>query len=531
MLSSWIEPAAGTFRHRLFGSRIYDLSLQGSAALDVRPLPVTFPGDREQGAAFAVGEIASIFEALEQQQATRGVHCFDWLPTLAASGLGTAPGLARGLTEAWIRNFGSWTAEAWRSDVLAERVTNWLLYYGFLMTGETGTFSPLCHRALSRQVTHLRRALWLGARPSDGLAVAKGLIHAGTGIDGYSDTLRQDLMVLDRSIGSEILADGCHLSRNPSQQLSALAALLQVRTVLIDRHIPPPDPLNNAIDRMVPMLRAFRHGDGRLAVFNGSNENDREPIDRVIERSGVRGRAVVNARYGGFQRLKCKNTLVIVDTGPTNLDPQPDGGHASALAFEMSVGKNRVVVNCGQTTGSGALREMLRGTAAHSIVTIGDRNSCELVPGGGYGERQSYSTDSVRREIDGNVLVELEHDGYRQSFGVSHRRSLYLSADGNDLRGEDIIRGERASEASIRFHLHPSVKVSLVGGGESVLLRFGRSQGWRFRAAPGTIALEESLYFGEGERRKSNQIVVSNDRPESDRPIKWRISRESSPSA
>jgi len=527
MLSSWIEPAAGTFRHRLFGSRIYDLSLKGSAALDVRPLPVTFPGDREKGAAFAVGEIASIFEALEQQQATREVHCFGWLPTLAASGLGTAPGLARGLTEAWIRNFGSWAAEAWQSDVLAERVTNWLLYYGFLMTGETGAFSPLFHRALSRQIVHLRRALWLGARPTDGLAVAKGLIHAGTGIDGYSDALRQGLVVLDRSIESEILADGCHLSRNPSHQLSSLAALLQVRAVLIDRHIRPSDPLNNAIDRMVPMLRAFRHGDGRLAVFNGSNETDREPIDAVIERSGVRGRAVVNARYGGYQRLKCKNTLVIVDTGPTNPDPQPDGGHASALAFEMSVGKNRVVVNCGQTTGSGALREMLRGTAAHSTVTIGDRNSSELVPEGGYGERRSYSTDSVRREIDGNVLVELQHDGYRQSFGVSHRRSLYLSADGNDLRGEDVISGGGHETLLVRFHLHPSIRISLIGEMNSAILRFGRNAGWRFQAQPGQVSIEESVYFGDGIRKRSNQIVVHCGKADQRATIKWRFYRES----
>ena len=433
---SWIEPVAGTFRHRLFGSRIYDFSLKGAASLNVRALPVSIPGDREKGAAFAVGEIASILEAIDSRHGRRDVHCFDWLPALAASGLGTAPDLARGLTDAWIRNFGSWNSDAWQCDILSERITNWLLYHGFLMTGETGAFSPSFYTALSRQVIHLQRALRLGARPSNGLAAAKGLIHAGAGINGYADALRLGLKVLSRSTETEILPDGCHLSRNPSLQLSSLATLLQVREVLIDSHIPPSDLLNNAIDRMVPMLRAFRHGDGRLAVFNGSNESERKPIDAVINKSGNRGRAVVNARYGGYQRLKCKNTLVIVDAGPTNSGPEPAGGHASALAFELSVGKNRVVVNCGQTTGGGPLREMLRGTAAHSTVTIGARNSSELVHGGGYGDRRSRPTESVRREIDGNVLVELEHDGYLQPYGVLHRRSLYLSADGYDLRGE-----------------------------------------------------------------------------------------------
>jgi len=526
MLSSWIEPVAGIVRHRLFGSRIYDISLKGNASLDVGTLPVTIPGDREKGAAFAVGEIASIFEDLERRQARRSVHCFDWLPALAASGLATAPDLARGLTEAWIQNYGSWTAEAWQSDILAERITNWLLYHGFLVTGGTGAFSPSFHKALTRQIAHLQRALRLGPRPDNGLAVAKGLIHAGTAIGGYSHALRQGLKILGRSIDTEILPDGCHLSRNPSLQLSSLATLLQVRTVLIDRHIPPSDPLNNAIDRMVPMLRAFRHGDGRLAVFNGSSEHDRGPIDTVIEQSGVRGRAVVNARYGGYQRLKCKNTLVVVDAGQTNPETHSDGGHASALAFEMSVGKNRVVVNCGQTTGSGVLHEMLRGTSAHSTVTIGDTNSCELASGGGYGERRSRSTDSVRREIDGNVLVELEHDGYLQPYGALHRRSLYLSADGNDLRGEDVISGNGHDSLLVRFHLHPSIRVSLIGEMNSAILRFGRSAGWRFQAQPGQVSIEESVYFGDGIRKRSNQIVVHCGKAKQRTTVKWRFCRE-----
>jgi len=488
---------------------------------------VGFPGDREKGAAFAVGEIASIFEAFEQRNAARGVHRFDWLPALAASGLGTAPDLARTLTEAWIRSFGSWSPEAWQCDVLAERITNWLLYHRFLTAGEAGAFCPLFHRALSRQVVHLQRALRLGARPGDGLAVAKGLIHAGAGLDGYVDSLRLGLKVLSRSIETEILPDGCHLSRNPSFQLSSLATLLQIRDVLIDNHIPPSDQLNNAIDRMVPMLRTFRHGDGGLAVFNGSCENERQPIDAIIEKTGSRGRAVVNARYGGYQRLKCKNTLVIIDAGPAHSDAETDGGHASALAFEMSVGKNRVVVNCGQTTGGGPLHEMLRGTAAHSTVTIGERNSCELVPGGGYGERRSRPTDSVRREIDGNVLVELEHDGYLQPFGVSHRRSLYLSADGGDLRGEDVISGDARESFLVRFHLHPSVRVSLIGERNSAILRFGRNAGWRFQARPGQVSVEESVYCGDGQQKRTNQIVVSFGKTEPSTTIKWRFRRES----
>ena len=42
-----------------------------------------------------------------------------------------------------------------------------------------------------------------------------------------------------------------------------------LRHTFAARNIPPPSMLLNAIDRMMPMLRFARHGDGNFALFNG----------------------------------------------------------------------------------------------------------------------------------------------------------------------------------------------------------------------------------------------------------------------
>ena len=95
----------------------------------------------------------------------------------------------------------------------------------------------------------------------------------------------------------------------------------------------PPHALRNAHDRMAPMLRFFRHGDGALALFNGGAEGDARMIAGLLARDDVRGQPFHHARHSGYQRLTAGRTLCLLDCGKT-----PDGAfaldaHAGAGAF------------------------------------------------------------------------------------------------------------------------------------------------------------------------------------------------------
>ena len=97
--------------------------------------------------------------------------------------------------------------------------------------------------------------------------------------------------------------------------------------------------MRNAHDRMAPMLRFFRHGDGALALFKGGQESDPKMMASLLARDEVRGQPFRHARHSGYQRLAAGRTLIQLDCGEV-----PQGALCAAmpmpgfLAFEMSSG-------------------------------------------------------------------------------------------------------------------------------------------------------------------------------------------------
>jgi uncharacterized heparinase superfamily protein len=314
-------------------------------------------------------------------------------------------------------------------------------------------------------------------------------------------------------------------------QLAVLRDLVDVRTALRTAHIVVPEALQMAIDRMAPMLRLFRHGDGRLAQFNDTSEEYGALTDLLLTRSEVRARPPMSAPHSGFQRLQCGKTIVIADTGappPRGLDRH---AHAGTLSFEMSFGRERLIVNCGAYRGASPdWRHAARNTAAHSTLIVADTNSAEIRDDLTLGHRPAI-TGIERAEADGCQWIAASHDGYMAQFGLSHGRQLFLADDGEDLRGEDTLTGKTGADFAIRFHLHPTAQVSLLRDGGAALLRLASGIGFRLRAQGARMSLADSVYLGSGEIKKTQQIVLTGQvggRPDGSAgaTVKWAIRRE-----
>jgi uncharacterized heparinase superfamily protein len=160
-------------------------------------------------------------------------------------------------------------------------------------------------------------------------------------------------------------------------------------------------------------------------------------VAAAIEGAGVRSRPLRQARGWGYQRLSAKNTVAILDAAPPPPSRALSGGCASTLAFELSEGENRLVVNCGGV-GRGAsplpqeLVKALRTTAAHSTLTLGDRNSTAIHEDGSLGKGVAQ-VELARDETGGVSQIEASHDGYVRRFGLVHQRQMILSSDGRSL--------------------------------------------------------------------------------------------------
>src|SRR3546814_9452999 len=94
-----------------------------------------------------------------------------------------------------------------------------------------------------------------------------------------------------------------------------------------------------------------------------------------------------------------------------------------------------------------------------STATVGDAYSSGLVEGGGLFRRPSSVTVD-RQEADGAVLLEASHDGYVDRFGIIHHRRLYVSASGEDVRGEDRPDGPARHPIADRFPLTQHVQAT-----------------------------------------------------------------------
>jgi len=428
---------------------------------------------------------------------------------------------------------------AWEPDVVARRTLSWLSQSPMLLEGVDYNDYRRFLRVLARGYWRLRRQIG-GALPGETCLIAAVAMTAyALCIQGGGPLLKKAIGVLGDHLARQILPDGGSASRNPHDLPSLLFDLLPLRQAFAARGLSPPRELLMAIDRMTPALRMFRHGDGSLALFNGMGVTAPDEIAIILAYEDRGGQPVFNARYSGYQRLQGGEAAVIVDAGRPPRPPNSRRAHAGCLSFELSFGADRLVVNCGSPGPQRAeLRRTARLTAAHSTLTLDDASSCLFVePGRGArgltGEVLSgpHHVPVAREDRpEGSTLVA-SHDGYLGRFGLVHERRWLLRADGSRLQGRDCLTAPGGRQPpnvdyAVRFHIHPSARLTRIWDGAGVLLETPGGARIAFEAGGLPLAIEESIFFAAPEGpRPCEQIVVygsSADIAE----IDWSFSRQ-----
>ena len=358
------------------------------------------------------------------------------------------------------------------------------------------------------------------------------LSYAALCIAGQARYIKSATERLSQEIERQILPDGGHANRNPGAVIEVLLDLLPLRQVFASRNIVPPPALLNAIDRMMPMLRFFRHSEGTFAHFNGMGGTPADLLMTLLAYDETRGAPLSSAPYSAYQRLEAGGGVLIMDTGRAPPLEMSVEAHAGCLSFEFSSPKQSlIVVNSGMpATAREEWRAHARATASHSTVTFNDASSAQFVESaafrrvlGGAPMLGGPSYVSVTRENDPNsILVRAAHDGYADAYGIVHERTLALAADGLRLEGEDLflsadggpqIRSTRDKYA-VRFHLHPLIKASRLTDGRGVMLLAPNKEVWTFTVYDTQVELEDSVYLAgsDGPRRTVQMVVYGTAR-------------------
>lgn len=450
---------------------------------------------------------------------TARLHSFAWLVDLAAVGPSAHSRIAQ-LVDAWVEEHGEWDDIAWDPELTAERVFA-LLCWGkpAFELGAAERRAALL-RSMARQVQLLLVAQSeLSERHLGSIKAGAALILAAAAGFGDEDTLAShgEEMLME-ACAKQFFPDGAHFSRAPEALMEALCDLVTAADVLAE----PAPMLAETLTKLANMLRMFRMGDGALPCFHGGSEGSAATIEAVLARVAGEVRSFQFATHAGFQRLESGPLRVMFDTGTAPPLAYSERAHASALAFELTSERERIIVNVGAARElEPAARMAARATNGHSTLIIDDALSAELESprrGNGPSRLVGPTLDDVRRSSDeSGITVQGRHDGYRSEFGLLHRRYLFIDHEGKNLRGiDELIRPMKhkgaASKTPIpfvaRFHLHPSVRARLSDTQTAVLETPG-GQRWRLRTdAPG-LAIEPSIYWGGPAPREGWQIVLS----------------------
>ncbi|SMY08995.1 heparinase II/III family protein [Flavimaricola marinus] len=479
------------------------------------------------------------------------LHGFGWLDDLAAVGDRKAAERAQDWVYGWISRYEKGRGPGWTPDLTGRRLIRWINHAVLLLRGRDKADGDRFYRSLSRQVVFLSRR-WRTAAPGlPRFEAVTGLIYAGLSLEGMSGHVQPAIRALESDCREDVDAEGGIPSRNPEELLEVFTLLTWAIAALKEAGEPVPQSVTDAISRIAPTLRALRHSDGGLARFHGGGRGLDGRLDHALANSGVKA-FHHGGLHMGYARVTAGRTSLIVDAAAPPKGPASADAHASTLAFEMTSGRRPVIVNCGSGASFGPeWRRAGRATPSHSTLSIEGYSSARLGPSGHDGDPREMLVDVPEtvvceiQEAGGAFKLQLSHNGWQRTHGLTHGRVIDSTADGRSILGEEILTTlSTADEArfdrmldgfqlqgipfSVRFHLHPDVQADLDMGGTAVSLALKSGEVWIFRQEGASdMLLEQSVYLESGRLRprSTKQVVLTGVAMSYATRVRWSLAK------
>ncbi|HVM23181.1 MAG TPA: heparinase II/III family protein [Sphingomicrobium sp.] len=478
----------------------------------------------------SVGAAGAVAEQLQS---------FSWLRDLAAAASREKGArLAEAVVGRWLLAHGSKPDAAWAPHLWGERILFWTAYAPYILSSSDGGYRSAVLNTLARGARHLESTADKAAAGVDRVTAWCGVVAAGLLVQGGVPRVARGEAGLTRALGSAQFDDGGLVSRSPSEQMLLVDRFGMLRSCYFAAKQTIPDGIEAAAQASLAALHGITMGDGALSSWQGCGPGDSARLAALIEGCGLRARPLRQARGWGYQRMSALGTIVVVDAAPPPPQKMAEQGSASTLAFEMSDGGQRLIVNCGGVGAMPArmppeLLQGLRTSAAHSTLVLADTNSTNIQPDGSLGRGVEDVTIERSEDNDASRL-EASHDGYVRAFGLVHRRSLMLGNDGKELRGADrlIPKGRKKIRESVayavRFHLAPGVEATITADGMGAILRSKGAPPWNFRCRGANLAIEESLWVdGRGVPQATTQLVIAGEVSKLGGEVGWQLRRAS----
>ena len=374
------------------------------------------------------------------------------------------------LLERWIRENPIGKGNAWEPYPISLRISNILkAWLGGL------PLSKNIQQSLYQQADYLSQDLEKHLLGNHYFVNLKALLFAGV---VFEQTKWRDIAqeALYKEIPEQILPDGANFELAPMYHDLILVDMLDMHNLALAYPSSVTQKLKSLLKSKIPLMISYmqtmRHPDGGVAFFNDSTNKIAPEMATILDYAKRLGfetnekrldNSVFNGEASGYFVAQYGVSKLIVDGAKVGPDYIPGHGHADTLSLELSIGRERVLVNRG-TSVYGLSKERLsqRKTLAHNTVEVDGRDSSQVWSGFRVAKRAKI----IERTIDGasgnQVTFQATHNGYKNIFGgCYHQRRVEFSQ--NRLVVNDQLIGNY-KKAVGRFHFHPALNVELSKG-------------------------------------------------------------------
>ncbi len=369
----------------------------------------------------------------------------------------------------WIENNPPMMGDGWEPYPLSLRIVNWVKW----SFNSGGALPEKVEKSLALQAHVLSQTIEYHLLGNHIVANAKALIFAGVYFEGKQAELWLETgrAILSKELREQVLRDGGNFELSPMYHAIMLHDVLDlINTSRASSNFILSGQVDSWLliaNKMLKWLEVMTHKDDEVSFFNDSAMGIAPSLSLLsgyAERLGVKYTAiagpVTHLADSGYIRVSLGAYNCLIDVAKIGPDYLPGHGHADVLSFELSLGKQRVIVNSG-TSVYGVSEERLRQrkTKAHSTVEVNDADSSEVWSGFRVAKRAYPSTPAIT-DINGGHKVSCSHDGYnRLGGGATHSRAWEFLP--YEVSVVDSVNGN-TEKAVAYYHLHPDIVVKQI---------------------------------------------------------------------
>lgn len=407
---------------------------------------------------------------------------------------------------------GYWL-DSWNSYAMSIRLVAWMGEYQRRQENLDRAFAARMAASIAEQTRFLQANLEEDIGGNHLIKNIRALYWCGRFFAGETGrkATRTANKLLARELDQQILPDGFHFELSPAYHCQVVADLLDCWRLMA------PGGLRAKLEgKLAPMAQVasnFTHPDGLISLFNDGGLHMAVSCSALKDAYetllGPWPQALPASQYrtAGFFLKRTFDLFLAYDAGRLGPDGLPAHAHGDIFSFELSLEKQRIIVDTGVFEyNAGARRVHSRATAAHNTLTLDDQDQGEFWSAFRLGRRPSVTVNSICI-ASGNWMVDAQHDGYAHLDGSPvHRRIVTINDDGV-IKVLDRISGGRGQRAVSRLLLHPLVEIDHRHCG-NILLRSGPAQ-LRLDAGAARVSVQDRPWWPDfGCEIMTRQLVL-----------------------